>query len=193
MPTFRTLRTRAAERPPAGTMLLSPDAYASDFARRPLDAVSVGIRLLSEADVQAARAAAVKTALDYFDDDAHADDRFDAYNDALMREVVARAACDPNDARQPFFPGDEEEVREALTSDGVRAIWDEVDRLTIERSPLTPGATEDDVRDLPETWARCLGMLPAAKQRHLRRLLGFVVKALLDAEEAGSTVEDDNG
>lgn len=190
MSTFRALRQRPGEHPPAATVPLAPDAYATDYERRPPEPVSVGLRLLSETDLQSARACAVRTAVDMFRDDAHELERIEAYNDALMRELVARAACDPNDARTPFFPGDEEEVRIALTDDGVRYLYDELERVKLERSPLVVPASEDDVRALPATWARSLGMLPAARQRHLRRLVAFVLRALHDAEEEGATVDD---
>lgn len=172
-------------------MLLQPSAYATDYVRRPDEPVSIGLRLLSEADLQAARAGATKCAVDLFPGDGESDAAVLAYNDALLREVVARAACDPNDARQPYFQGDEEEVREALTSDGCRAVWDELERLAIERSPLAPLADDAEIASLPAAWVRCAGMLSVTKQRQLRRLAGFVLRALYDAETEGETVEDE--
>lgn len=192
MTTLRGLRAASGRHEPAGTMLLPPEAYATDYARRPEEPVAIGLRLLSESDVQAARAGAARVAVDYFSDgDEHHVERFEAYNDALMREMVARTAVDPNDARTPFFAGDEEEVREALTSEGVRLVYDELDRLVLERSPLTPEAGEDEVERLPEIWKRNLGLVVGPRQRHLRRLVGYVLRALLEAETAGLDVTDE--
>lgn len=191
MTTLRALRSRVGERPPAATMLLEPTAYASDYQHRPDEPVAVGIRLLSEADVQAAKAAAARVAVDLYEDERLAEERDLAYNDALVREVVARVACDPNDARNPFFPGDEEEVRLALTSDGCRAIYDEWEAQAVSRSPLQPVATEEDVAALPATWARAAGLLQGPEQRRMRRLLGAVLRALREAEERGETVSDE--
>lgn len=185
MSTFRQIRDAAERHRPTGTMMLDPVAYAAEYARRPTEPVAIGVRLLSETDVQAARVGASVTAADMFPGSEGSVEATEAYNDALLRQIVARAATDPNDARQPFFPGDEEEVRDALTSDGCRAIFDELERIAIECSPLAPEAGEDDIAALPELWKRNIGMVVGPSQRRLRRLLGHVMQALLDAESDG--------
>jgi hypothetical protein len=129
-------------------MVLPRSAFADVWSGKPAGDVAIGLRVLSEADVQTARAEAAKLAVELHPEDG--DDRIDAFNDALVRWAVARGTTDPNDVRRPYFEAAEDTVRDALTSHGALAVYEALERLTIETSPLEPPASNDDLHSLAD-------------------------------------------
>src|SRR5579859_883072 len=106
-------------RPPRKVVVVSPDAFADEWARKPTADVAIGLRLLSESDVQAARGEAAQQAVRWFadlegeciDEDA----RTDPFNDGLIRHALARACTDPNNQSIAWFgEAAEDTVRVAL-------------------------------------------------------------------------------
>ena len=170
---------------PSRTLVLPPSIFASEWEQRPKDAVVVGLRLMPDAEEQTARGEALRFAAELHPD--FGDDWLDAYNDALLRWIVARGICDPNDVHKAsdVLPMAEDQVRHALTSSGVRYIFDAIERMHIETSPIFEPADSDEVMGLvarltedpeltelkPEAAARC------------RRLLRFVLLELRAAED----------
>lgn len=126
---------------------LTPGDFASDWERRPVSPVPVGLRLPSDDDVQAARAQATKRveALDCHDPETATA----TWNDALMALAVARCLCDPRDVLgQPLVPIDEDNIGAALTPVAIRRLFDELERLQVEQSPLAPEATDEELHAL---------------------------------------------
>lgn len=162
-----------APRTPPGFVVVPKSAWATSWAKAPKDDVAIGLRLLSESDVQIARAWAAKKASAMFLVDGRLTDSDDfnaAYNDALMRYAVARSACDPNDASAPYWQAAEDVVGVALTSGGVRLIYDAIERMHVAMSPTTPIANDQDVAELVELLSLgALGKL--ANQKQTRKLL----------------------
>jgi hypothetical protein len=167
MPAFAP---EATIRPPR-VIVVPFTAFADGWKGKPKDDVAMGLRRLSEADTQSARAEADQLSRELHDHPG--EERDAAFNDALMRWAVARATTDPNDVHQPFFDMAEDTVREALTSHGVRRIYEELERLTIATSPLHPIATDEDLRELVARLsdAATLDQLTTGQARQLRRLL----------------------
>lgn len=175
MTTFGSL-LRNAKRAAPRIVELPVHAWADTWDRKPVVTVKVGIRLISESDVQTARAEAAKKAVELHE--GHLDDAMiDAFNDALMRWVVARATCTPEDVTMPFFEMAEDEVADALTSAGVRRLYDEFDMLAALASPLVLEASDDDLKMLSEMLSRNgvsgLGRTEAAR---VRRLAGEILR-----------------
>jgi len=76
--------------------------------------------------------------------------RVEAFNDTLVALAVARGLCDPEDQTKPhsILPFADDMVRDAFPSSTLRRIWDDLERLGVEQSPLTPEATDDDLGSL---------------------------------------------
>lgn len=176
-----TLRGGAGvPQPPPRTLPLPPSVWASDWRERPSEVVVVGLRLLADAEEQTARAEATRFALELHPE---ADEGFvEAYNDALIRWLVARGICDPNDVRRPYplLPMAEDQVRGALTGAGLRFIFDALEALQIETSPLYQEADDDELHVLAELLSadEPLAALSGAEERRARRLLRFVLQAI---------------
>lgn len=116
---------------PEHIITLPPSAFAEDYEKRPKTDVAIGLRRLSQADTAYARAEAEREAVDFYSEMEGRPRRpamatlVEVRNDALMCLAVGRACTDPNDATKPWFRGQEDTTRVALTPEGVRRIWDE--------------------------------------------------------------------
>lgn len=175
MGTFsQTIDARA--KVPTRTFVLAPSAFADDWPDKPADGVAVGLRFISEADIQTARAEAARVAVELHDDE---EGRTEAFNDALMRCAVARGTCNPNDLNVPFFDM-EENVRLALTSRGVRKVWDEIERFHLEESPIVAEIKPEEIAELVDR-LKGVSFLSPGRQVRIRKLLGFCLEELREA------------
>lgn len=167
----------------SATIELTTDAFSATWSGRPRAAIVFGLRVPSERDLQTARAEAVKIAVNL-----HADGigRVEAFNDALMAQLVSYAICDPNDVMAPHplleFPQDQ--VQQYLTSRAIRDVFDAVERLQVATSPLFPEADADDVTALIGLLQtdRLTELRPVAAKR-VRRFLRFTLDELRQANE----------
>ncbi len=158
----------ADARPAPRTITLAPEAFAEGFRNRPSSDIVVGIRVPSERDYRAANFEADKE-----DDDQKA-------NQKIFDIVVSRGLCDPNNvnAEHPSFPVAEETVPIALKPRTIQRIYDEIERLAVEQSPVYGEASDADVADL---WALLAGddpfsgMAPLEASR-CRRYLKFALE-----------------
>lgn len=173
MSAFRELK-KATAPAPASVVVLLPGHYADTWPSKPAEPTPVGLRLVSEKDLQTARQQAAKGAWDQFPDpDQDDDDRLAAYNDTLAAWVVACGTTQPNDATKPWLPMAQDNVQCALTSGGVHFLFDQIVALYTERSPLSPEVTDGDIVRLcdalhsGEAWSTA----NVAQVRHARRLL----------------------
>lgn len=173
---------RAAER----TVPLDPSAFADDCMRRPAVALPVGLRRLSEADLNTARACAAKLAWELHPEPLDVDAREECYTATLMRWAVARGTCRPDDVSFGFFKRDEDDVRADLSPQGVKFLYEQVERFHIEMSPLNPLLGRPGIVQLAglllslpgTTDEELFATMPAPKAARLRRLLGFVLDEL---------------
>lgn len=166
---------------PARVAVLPLSAWASDWHDRPSGEVAVGLRLLSEADTQVCVASAAREAREAHPE-ASADDSelVEAYNAALIRWAVARATCDPNDAAKPWLDAAEDTIAHALTSSGLRRLWDELECATVEESVTTREVTDLELVELAALLVSPdeLSALPRADARRLRRLAAHMLDTL---------------
>lgn len=133
--------------PAAKTFLIEPKHFADTWENKPLDGILLGIRVPSEADVQGARTEALKMARGALVDDDS--DRVQVFNDTLMCCAVASAICDPNNvsAHHPFFDMAEDMVPLALTPKTIQYIFDLIEALHVEQSPVFQEITlEEEAR-----------------------------------------------
>lgn len=157
---------------------LPPQCFADDWPNKPSEPMQCGLKLISEGDIEQARIAALEWAQLTIKESV--EDRIDSYNDAIMRMILARATCMPNNVMEPFFALPEENFREALTVDAVKLLWHEYDILKTESCNYIDEADEDDLAELSlllmddEAWAK----LAPAKYKRLRRFAKHVLEEL---------------
>lgn len=183
MTTFDALTRGTAKSPAPLVVDLMPGDFASDWHNRPVAAVRVGLRLPSENDVQTARVQADKRLeqLELRD----AESALAAWNDALMAYAVARCVCDPRDvlSESPMLPLAEDTIGQALTSAAIRRLFDALERLQVEQSPLAPEATDEELTGLVERIERHEHhTLEAAESRAFRRFARYALDLLPETE-----------
>ncbi len=159
-------------RAPGRTLEIEPWAFADDWDGKPKATICVGLKLVSETDKTVARTEAEKLA-----DELHPRRGplwVEAYNDALMRQVVAVGICDPNDIEKPCdtLKLAQDMVGHALTSRGTAYIFNAVDRYEIETSPIGVPASKSEVERLCELLGKTdVEALPVATRRMLSHVL----------------------
>lgn len=164
MPAFSAIAAPPM-RPAPLCVTLQPSAYADTWEGvKPQGPFVVGLRTISEDEVEKARAEAARIAYECHPErqsgDAADEARREAYADALVRLAVARASCSPDDVSRPYSEIPDDWARHALTADAVRRLWDALERLTVESSPTAPIATDADCAELAAllvdsaAWAR---------------------------------------
>lgn len=183
---YSDTKAKKAAPEPATVVPLPPSAWNPTYEDRPTVEAAIGIRMAGHKELMKARAEAAKVAKGHPDAA-----RFD---EELIVVTLGVCLCDPNDARKPYFEMADEEVRRALTDDGIAHLWQEFERAKIETSPTRPEATDDDLGDLgamlltPNRLARSFAQLPLGAEARIRRLCAFVLDELRDAE---TTITDD--
>lgn len=186
---FAEVQAAAASKPKHITV--EPSFWPPTWDSRPRTNVVLGLRALSEADVGAADQQAQREAESLHE--SPGEPQTLAYNDALRRWCVARALCDPNDSSKPhpLFQMAEDQIAHCWTPQGVRYVFEELERLILESGPLHPVATDEDVAELAALLLTgdALVSLDELQQRRARRLLAFVLEELRgeDPEDDGDT------
>jgi hypothetical protein len=152
--------------PAARTARLTAGDFAPTWDNAPGSDVIVGIRVYSEADARSAEQEAAKQETDQ------------AAQDTLFAIAVARGICDPNNvkAAHPLFPFAEDTLQAALTPRAIKRLFDEIEKLHVDQSPMFPEATDEDLTELagaliqPEPLGK-LGAVKAARARRYARLI----------------------
>lgn len=169
---------RAPEKRPAlKVVTLPPSAFADTWDKRPKGEVKVGLRLVSDETLDNARASAAAAAWEVHGDTAPLG-RIEAYNETLVRTILAHACVKDDDVRAPFFGAIAESlVAVALTDAGVLALWEGYERLKVETSPLSPEATDSELQVLAVRLAdgTFVGSVSERDRTVLRRLLRHVI------------------
>jgi hypothetical protein len=144
---------------------------------------------LSEADLVTATAESVKEATLLFP--GGGDDFIDSRNGFLLRWMIARCICDPNDAEKPseILPLAEDMVREALTDRGARWLYEEIERYHAEVSPIHRPITDENLRVLSQLLSvdEPFADFDPIVELMCRRLLGHVLDEI---EELGDSLTD---
>ncbi len=127
---------------PGATKIVPLNAFADGWSGKPAEPICVGLRLLSNEDRQKARKVAEDTATELHP--RGGDGWIECYNDAVKRQAVALALCDPNDVSKSSesFPYAEDTVTVALTISGTELLFGAVEQLEIDSSPLERAADQ---------------------------------------------------
>ena len=177
-------------------VVLSPMHFAAEWPARPEADVAIGLRRLSERDVKVAKEMGRKIIhRDHVRDGkiVDLDMAYESYNDELIRYLMARATVNPNDSALPYFQMAEDTIHQALTSEGVKKLWDAWTVLNL-TGAAAQIATDDEVKRLarilkdPERMA-ALG----AGQVEGRKLVAYLLDGFgaLDVEEEEAEEEDE--
>lgn len=133
---------KAEQSKPQDIVLLEPSAFRT---KPPKAKVAIGLRLLSQQEVMTAQAESWKEARQ---GEREGEAMIERFNEALLCWVVATAACDPNNAAKPYFEFADIEVRERLTTDAIRHLWDRFEMAQAAASPLTPPVSDEELANL---------------------------------------------
>lgn len=177
---------------PERIVVLSPNAFASDYHARPSVNVAIGIRRLSQGDLDVARREAEREAVGFYEEvrgrsrPVNFEVVDEVRNDALMVIAVGRAATDPNNVEKTYFLGQEDEARSALTPEGIRRIWDELVLLHAGGNVARPRASDKDMARLGRALAK--GRLKLDDEA---RMLGAHLLELLEVPDEIDEVEED--
>lgn len=184
MSTFGEMREQVAAREPPDAIVVPPQAFSPEWADRPLEDVCLGLRPVPARDLEDARKAAADAAARLYPRATEGEPFFslfaDHYHDMLVRSIVSRGTCDPNDVTQPWdgWRVDPDELaRMHLTNEGTQLIFDAWERMRIAHDVTLAPATDDDVESLIDL-VPLIDRLPHGRAMRARRLLGFCLLEL---------------
>lgn len=171
------LKARRAPRP-LDTVTIPVEAWHVDYQGRRSAPELAGLRLLSEQDKQEIRREAIRYAVE-----SHPDVdglRIEAFNDRLIACGVGRALCNPNNATKLFFDFPDDQAPRAFTTSFMRHVWERLGRIEISCAISEKELSDEQLPALIEllTPARLALVLPAPRQRRLRKLLSFALSEL---------------
>lgn len=178
---------------PPRHVVLPPSSFGDEWPNKPATEACIGLRFISQADFDAARREAEREARGFYAEfrqrDKDCDNAVleDVYNDSFLAHIAARGTCNPNDVTQPYFPFAEDTVRQALTPEAMRRVWDEIVILHKGSAPSRPEASDEDVAQL--AWALRRAELDSEGRRlcaYLLEKIGPVVGAPEKDEEDGA-------
>jgi hypothetical protein len=127
------------------TIELFPSDFADEWEEKPETKITIGLRLVPETEMHKARANASQKAVKSSTD---REIQVDIYNDLLMAWAVAEGTCQAADTTQPWMRGAVDVIPRALTSRAIRRVYDELEKLHIESSPLHHEASNDELLKL---------------------------------------------
>lgn len=166
---------------PQRVVTLPVSAFTATYELRPECECSVGIRLPSQEDAETIETEAIKAFQANIGNPAAADL---AYNQSRLTNLVALCICSPEDVTRPhdLFPAPNATLPVALTPDALKRLFDEIERLQIDTSPIFTEATDDDVDAVVELLSgdalRKLSTTDQVNHSRVRRYLSFVLELI---------------
>lgn len=166
--------------PPPRVITLPLAAWKSTYSGRPECDIQMGIRLPGQDDAETVETEALRALQSASRDGDSAAIR--AYNESKLLNLVALCICDPFDVSKAhdLFETPNAILEIALTPQGIRRIFDEIERLQIETSPIFREATNEDVQSfavmLHEGALQSLG--DAVNQARIRRYIAYCLELM---------------
>lgn len=165
--------------PPAKTFDLLPDHFAAGYEGRPVAKIKLGLRVPSEIESRTIEAESARVAADHDGDMAA---KIEAYNLSVFTLFVARGICSPHDvtAPHPLFELPEDMLPLALTPAAIRHLFDQIELLQVQQSPVFAEATPEEVLELSDLLAEpaAFDALPRAERLRVLRYLRFALDSL---------------
>lgn len=171
-----------AKRKAPSTFTLKPEHFSETWpGKKPVSTIELGLRVPSEQEILNAQLEAGRAVEGREPGEAELVRR-----SKLLAFVVARGICSPHDVTEPhpFFELPEDEVPAALKSTTIQRVYDEIERLVVEQSPIFGEATDDEARELADLLLTDdpTAHLPPSKAGHVRRYLQFALELLRNEE-----------
>lgn len=175
-----------AHRPP-GHVVVPAEAWATSWEERPEEEVCLGLRYIAEQDLEDARIEALRRAEGLFPNHTQSEEHTKlfvlSFQDGLMRFIIGRGTCDPNDVRRAWdlwSAAPEDMAKETLTDVGAQIIFDAWEKMRLETDIGTSPASDEDIALLPALLRRLpeLGSLSRSRELRIRRLLRFILEEL---------------
>lgn len=184
MSTFTQAQQDAAARSPVDAVTVPVSAWSRDWKERPKGDVCMGLRTVPSRDLEDARKAAADAATKLYPRAMDGEPFFslwaDHYHDMLLRSIVARGTCDPNDVTAPWdgWQEDPDELaRTNLSTEGVQHIFDAWERMRLANDVTTPPASDDDLVEMADLMSE-VDKLPRPRALRVRRLSAYVLAEL---------------
>lgn len=166
--------------PPPRVVKLPLAAWKSNYSGRPECDVKIGIRLPGQDDTETVEAEALKALQAASRHGEEAAVR--AYNESKLLNLVAVCICDPLDVSKPheLFETPNAILEIALTQHGIRRIFDEIERLQIETSPIFREAPDEDVLSFAAMLQESAlhGIADKVNQARIRRYVAYCLELL---------------
>lgn len=179
---------------PSATLIVPVSAFADAWSGKPAEPICTGLRLLSNEDRQKARKVAEDQSWELHP--GGGDGWLECYNDAVKRQVVALALCDPNDVTKASdtFPYAEDTVLVALTVRGTQLIFDAVEQLEIDQSQLEAPADRATLLRLSDLLTRVdVAALNGRLARRITAMLDELRPLVADGHLVDAASVDDAG
>ncbi len=174
--------------PAPRTYELPLSAFSADWGGRPNGPLVIGLRIPAEQDVQIISQEAARLAMEAYPGDPEKQN--EAWKTGMIRMLVCRAVCDPNDAAaaHPSFRLADDMVPRALTGDAIKRIFDEVEKLTVETSPGFAEATDEMAFQLGALLVKqeafeALQAASPVRAARVRRFVRFILDELDPVED----------
>lgn len=169
---------------PPKVIKLPLSAWNPTFTGRPECDIPVGLRLPGSEDAETIEAEAVRSMREAMADGEEAALR--AYNESKLVSLVALCITDPNDVTAPheLFETPNALLKIALTPQGLRRLFDEIELLQVETSPIFHEASDDDVSVIAELLGdgALTRLQDQVKASRARRYLTLVFETLADGQ-----------
>jgi len=161
--------------------VVPPSIFRDDWTDKPTESICCGIRNISLEDVSTIRKMSAEHAVKSYPSYVDEEPRIEAYNDSILRLIVARSTCDANNVAEPWeiwqgMPEDMAEV--ALSVEGARWMYGQIERIRIESCITLPEATDEAIEELADLFAIARMNITEAQEQRVRRLLQFVTDEL---------------
>lgn len=163
---------------PRKVVTLRQEHWATSFADRPECPVQVGLRLLSMSDQDSIRQIAHQASLAAISEGV---DPQAAAQSAMLISTVARSICHQRDARRAheLFECADDKLQIALTKEALTWLFDELEKMIVESSPIFGESTNDEIVvlcDMLQNGAMArLTEADPVKAARVRRYLDFVL------------------
>ena len=159
---------------PLTTVVLSPKDFVETWRNSPTEDVCIGLRRLSEIDLQKCVAMAERAVND--EPTMSDEQRTERYNSFLLCWLIGTAHCDPNDAEVPSLLGMwGDDAALWLRPEALRRLFDEWEVAKVQDSPIWEEATDAVIADvLQAVLDGTLDSLPASEQAKVRKLFTFL-------------------
>lgn len=138
--------------PPPRVVKLPVSAWRSAYEGRPEVDIRVGLRLPSQDETEGIEREALRTMRDNLSADTDEGFALRSYQEAKLVNLVAVCLCDTDDvsACHPLFETPNATLPLVLTKEGLRYLFDQIERLQVDSSPIFPEASDTDVAAMLE-------------------------------------------